>query len=100
MNKLIEKLAERSLFDVDQILAEILCPDHDGVELGDAWNKLPEEVRRETVEILIKRQEEFVKLVVRDCVNVVRAGNYSHTADPGFEASLEIMEHFGITYWS
>ena len=38
--------------------------------------------------------EKFAELIVKECAKLIRDGDYSHTADPIFEASCDIEEHF------
>ena len=103
MNNRIEKLAEQSLFDVDQILAEIICPDYDGPEthkLVVAWNAMPKEIRLGIVELIKKRQEQFAQLIIDDCINRaerewIRNGDTEHNR--AIHSVIEsITHHFGI----
>lgn len=71
---LIEDIAQECSFDVGQIMADVLCPDYDGPELSqlvDVFNKLPQEVRGDIVEMIGKRQQEFAQAIVQQCVDVV-----------------------------
>lgn len=45
-------------------------------------------------------KEKFAELIIKECVNVIRNGTYLDTADPVFEASLDIQKHFEITFWN
>ena len=109
MNERIRELAEQTLFDIGQIMAEILCPDYDGEELNilvDAYNTLPKEIRHGTVEILRKRQEKFTQLIVQECVQRLRQEGELATIQAFVgstykyaymnEAANIVKKHFGV----
>lgn len=98
MNNTIENI-------VDEIIAEIICPDYEGEELYrlvDAWNAMPQHVTSETIEILRKRQKEFAEQIIRECVNI--ADEYVRGNHGGIQGSptaksmigIEIQKHFGV----
>jgi hypothetical protein len=46
---------------------------------------------------LLEYSENLANLIVKECATLIRAKDYSHTADPIFEASCDITDHFGIS---
>ena len=47
-----------------------------------------------------KELQKFAEMILKECVTVIRDGNYTNTADPVFAASCDIMERFNISQWS
>lgn len=71
---LIESIAQECSFSVDQIIADVICPEYEDPGLGklvDAFIGLPQSVRDAIVESLTKRQRLFAQVVIRECIEVV-----------------------------
>lgn len=95
MNEKIEKLALKCEFDIGQIMAEILCPQDEDLDiLHKEWNKLPKETRHSIVSFLEERQEKFAELIVRECMDVV-IKSHNGKINPKFVVE-PLKEHFGI----
>lgn len=91
MNEKIQKLAFKCEFDIGQIMAEILCPQNEDLDiLHKEWNKLPKETRHSIVSFLEERQEKFAELIIRECAIIA----WNNESDG--EIYELIKEHFGI----
>ena len=59
--------------------------------------KLPTGYRPDQVGMYRELMEKFAELIVRDCLKIVNRHEYSyHEADPLWETSQLIKEHFGV----
>lgn len=71
---LIENIARDCLFDVGQIIAEVIYPDYDGPEVSqlvDTFNKMPPEVRDHVVGIIREHHQLLAQAIARECMDVV-----------------------------
>jgi hypothetical protein len=86
MNERIKELALICKFDVDQILAEVLCPqDEDLDEIHEKWNQLPKETRSFIHSLLEERQEKFAELIIKRCCDIIETypiPDYSNRPPP------------------
>jgi hypothetical protein len=83
MNEQIKQLAKQQ---AGAILMDLVMPDS-GMPERVKWN----------VGITTEHLEKFAELIVRECLDIVNRKEYSyHEADPLWETSQLIKEHFGV----
>ena len=97
MNERIRALAEQASFSGGHIVAEVIAPDYSGPELHllvDAFNSLPREIRDHISQSLIKNQQKFAELIVRECIDCLAPLSRNHSIVGA--AQDTIKEHFGV----
>jgi hypothetical protein len=95
MNEKIKNLALKCEFDVDQIIAEVLCPEGEDLDIiHEEWNKLPKETRHSIVSLLEERQKKFAELLIEECVTACEKNSWMLLN--GHRRSTQIKEHFGV----
>jgi hypothetical protein len=102
MNPRIREIANECYFDVNQIVADVLCPDYNGPEMhkvADAFNALPKEIRAGIIETLTKNQTRFVQSIIRECIEVIdlTSDNTKLMREYPYQKIIwAIEEHFGM----
>lgn len=72
MNRVIKDIAVSARADVGQLFAEMLCTDSEvNVQIAEAWNVQPTEVRTRIFNVVSETQERFARLVYERCIQVI-----------------------------